>query len=177
MPAAIRRIFREESAAIDIFWTVSEGNAALPPAIREAGFTGSVHLNLADLEADLLNWSGWRDCFEHPEDYDWPGKMTLRIYEKLFPFQATANGDVIVFESDGDEDGIVMYLDHERGDFDRVVLGASTTDFVESWFSLGCPGPESWELAPFYDYEAQALSRKTDVARAWIEVLDRYANA
>jgi hypothetical protein len=103
--------------------------------------------------------------------------MTLGIYERLFPFQAAGNGDVIVFETDGRDDGVAMYLDHERGEFDRVVVGASTSGFVESWIRLGCPGPESWELAPFYDYEAQTLSTKADVARAWIEVLDRYAKA
>lgn len=144
----LREVFLHESASIRIMWNTEE-------------FTGSAAVALADMPTDVLNWSGWRDCFEHPTNYGWPKKMSRKVYESLFPFQTAANGDAIVFEVTGDDDGMVMYLDHERGEFDRVVLDQSSRSFVETWFRLGCPGPEHWELAPFYDYDSQKISIDT----------------
>ena len=139
-----------------MFWLI-EDNGDLPEV-------GSIHLSLEDLPGDFLNWTGWRDSL--------PDKITLEMWDEMFPVQAAANGDqIVVADQSDDPTDLVMYLDHEGGDFDRVLLAPTLEEFMNVWVQLGCPGPESWELEPLFDYDEQKLSLETPTAVAWRKVI------
>jgi hypothetical protein len=119
----------------------------------------------------MLNWSGWRDAFEHPDAYDWPVELNLEVYERLFPLMATGNGDQLVIVEPEEPENEVVYFDHEGGDFDIVVLSENLEEFFNTWIELGCPGPEWWELARFVDQKTLRLSLKTRRSKAWLRTL------
>jgi hypothetical protein len=164
LPAPLRRFFLEVSAGIDLLWSVDTPD-------RE--FMGRFDLRLADLPVAWTNWTGWRDTFANPTAYDWPPVMNLHVFEAAFPLLSVSNGDqLILFDDDPGDPGEVMYLNHERGEGDRVILATSLERFLRAWIPLGCPGPDFDDLVDFYDFDAQELSLDTETSREWLRYLN-----
>lgn len=169
LPGGLRRLFLEQSASLRMFWTIENGGH-LPHVLGES-LGGSIDLSLADLPACLLNWSGWRAAFEDPAAHDWPPELSVDVFERLFPLVGTGNGDQIVIAEPEDPQNEIVYLNHEGGDFDFVVLADSLDEFLATWIALGCPGPEWYELARFLDPKTSKLSLKTRRSKAWLEAM------
>lgn len=169
LPGGLRRLFLEQSSRLRMFWAIEEG--ARLPGVLGSGLSGCVDLSLDELPADLLNWSGWRPAFENPAAHDWPAEVTVDLYDRLFPLLAPTNGDRIVVAEPGDPDNEVVYLNHEGCEFDLVILADRLEDFLNTWFQLGCPGPEWWGLAPFLDPDTLKLSLKTRRSKAWLRAM------
>jgi cell wall assembly regulator SMI1 len=169
LPMELRGVFTEQSSRLRMHWIMKAGGRL--PDVLGNGLSGYVDLSLEELPEALLNWSGWRSTFETPAAYDWPADLTVELYERLFPLMAATNGDQIVIAEPDDPANEVVYLDHEGGDFNLVVLADTLEDFLNTWFSLGCPGPEWWGLAPFLDPRTTKLSLKTRRSKAWLRAM------
>jgi hypothetical protein len=170
IPQALRRVLLEQSAGLRFSWTV-ERRAPVPKIFRN-DLAGSIELTLSELPTDMVNWFGWRDAFEYPEEYGLPTDLTVQDYEELFPLVAAVNGDqIVVADPTNNPSDAVMYLNHEAGDFNFVILADTLEDFLNTWIPLGCPGPEWWELAPFIDTKTLKLSLNTRLSRAWLRTL------
>jgi hypothetical protein len=169
LPRELRALFTEQSSRLRMHW-IMEAGGRLPDVLGN-GLSGHVDLSLDELPAAVLNWSGWRPTFENPAAYDWPPELTVELYERLFPLMAGTNGDQIVIAEPDDPENEVVYLDHEGGDFNLVVLADKLEDFLNVWFALGCPGPEWWGLAPFLDPGTTKLSLTTRRSKAWLRAM------
>ncbi|MBI4885845.1 MAG: SMI1/KNR4 family protein [Acidobacteria bacterium] len=169
LPSVLRRLFVEQSASLRFCWSIEDDGRL--PAEFSGGLSGAIDLSLADFPVRVLNWSGWRAAFENPAAHDWPVEFTVDLYERLFPLIATGNGDQIVIAEPEDPENEVVYLNHEGGDFDIVVLSENLEDFLNTWIELGCPGPEWWELARFLGQKTLRLSLKTRRSKAWLRAL------
>ena len=61
----------------------------------------------------------------------------------------------------------MIYLSHEGGQFDEAILANSLSQFMDIWLELGCPGPKSWLLKPFYDWGSEQLVATNAAALYW----------
>jgi hypothetical protein len=170
IPPALRRLFLEQSATLRMFWTI-ENRQHGPKSLR-SDLAGSIDLSLLELPTDLLNWSGWRAAFEYPAEHGLSPDLTVQDYEELFPVVVPANGDqIVVVDPERNPSDAVMYLNHEADDFNFVILSDSLEEFLNTWFQLGCIGPEWWALAPFFDEETLKISLNTRRSQTWLRTL------
>lgn len=170
LPHGLRRFFRTEAMGITLRWEIEPDRLPDDDVFAE-GLAGGCDLRLSQLPTDWVNWMGWRDSFADPEAVGWPPEFNLEAYDAVFPLHSVMNGDQLIFADEPGEPSLVLYLDHEGGGFDRVQLASTLQDFLDTWTALGCPGPESWELERFYDYEAQRLSVAAGAGPAWLRLL------
>lgn len=85
------------------------------------------------------------------------------MWRNKLAFHALSNGDLLAIDI---RNGSVVYLDHDEGPMHGRRLGKSFTSFVGLFTTLGCPGPESWELEPFLG--AAGLTVGSVSATEWI---------
>lgn len=173
LPAELQELFTDCAAKIDFSWCLcSSGRIGLskplPEELEEVTF-GRLDLELKALPDCWVNWTAWEDCFENPDEYE-GGEKSYK-FDDLFPFLSLPNGDVIALVSRDDARGQVVYLSHEGGQFDEAILSDSLARFMDTWLELGCPGPESWLLKPFYDWRAEELVATNSSAQRWKEIL------
>ena len=104
------------------------------------------------------------DVEGNSDDYNnvWHGK---------FPLMTVPNGDQILLDI-SQTPSPVIYASHDGSHLHGIRLGLSLMDFITRWSAIGCPGPECWEMEPFYDEEANLLIPNEDVAKAWWQLLD-----
>jgi hypothetical protein len=186
LPPGLARLFGECSASIEFIWHASK---KIPVPVELHGIRlGVCIFSLEMVETNVVNWSGWEDCFAHPEDYG--GGEPRFAFDQLFPILSTGNGDALVTVVKGPKKGEVYYLNHEGGEMDWACLAKTLPDFLVTWFGLGCPGPEYEALLPFFDSDLDLLSHQLPESRAWrrtlgldgkppqrVAVLDRPATA
>lgn len=170
IPATLRRVFREQCRRMRMLWTLDD--AGKLSKLLGDSLAGGIDLSLEELPTDLLNWSGWRAAFEYPAEHGLPVEITAEDYEELFPLVTATNGDqLVVADPARNPSDAVMYLNHESGDFNFVILSDRLEDFLNSWIQLGCIGPEWWELAPFLDLETFKLSLAVKRSKVWLKKL------
>ena len=171
IPEELMEFFLEGTAALNVPWWLER---AAGPGLRYFGtsLAGSADISLPDLHILLTNWEGWEDTFRDPGGHAGNNlDLSVADYRRLFPIVSATNGDMVVYVAEGEDKGNVVLLDHEGGDFDRAVLGRSLRDFLCSWMVLGCPGPESWDLEPLYDFDEQRLNPDSAIARKWLKAV------
>jgi hypothetical protein len=119
---------------------------------------------LGRLKREYTRWI--TDCFADPEDtYDrvWHGKTACL---------EVPNGDMIAFDTSAGLTACpVIYLSHDDGELHGCRLGTDFVDFVTRWSSLGCPGPEDWQIEPFYDHANECIDDAGEAVARWKEWL------
>ncbi|WOO41665.1 hypothetical protein [Rubellicoccus peritrichatus] len=167
IPDSIKDLVRANGMSVDFSWTFKD--ELLVPEAMEECTGGSFSYDLNNMS--LTNWSGWKDSFNNYEDYGLEEAPKYK-FEELFPFIEIINGDVIAVVVSGDDKGSIVYLDHEGEDLIWGCLGRTLKDFLDGWISIGCPGPESCYLAPFYDRKDDMLV--TDVDNLdWLKFIEQ----
>ena len=92
-----------------------------------------------------------------------------QAYVGKLPFIEAPNGDWIAFDiSQGAANCPVCYLSHD-GDVSihNRRLGENFVEFMTSWTSVGCPGPEFWQIEPFYDKRGRRLKASGPAVDHW----------
>jgi len=163
LPPELKRFFVEVSSGLDFYWFLNDKVTSEPPReVSEVQF-GMFDVNLFEIVELSDRWESWEQPSNSVDENE--------AYHGLFPFLATTNGDFITIATQGAFAGRVVYADHEGGKFDRQVLGESLLEFLDVWCHLGCPGPESWALAPFYDESSRRLSLEVRNSRIWLAAI------
>lgn len=94
---------------------------------------------LEQLYETYLSWL--KDCYSDPND-----QYGKHYYDKI-PFIEVPNGDLIVF----DKNGQVIYLSHDDGPLHGSKLADNFIEFITLWSNVGCVGTESEQFLPFYN--------------------------
>ncbi len=170
IPGEIKKLGLSTALSLRFSWTLK--HEASDPLVRMAAASGG------EFEYDLNNltldsWeSGWKDAFENPEDYGLDAASKY-AFDELFPFLELITGDVIALVSKGEYLGDVIYLNHEGGELVLGRLASSLEEFLNTWVSLGCPGPDFCELEDFFDSETQTLSLRKVESQEWAKILSK----
>jgi hypothetical protein len=92
-----------------------------------------------------------------------------QAYVGKLPFIHVPNGDWIAFEvSQGPARCPVYYLSHDGDEsLHNRRLGESFIDFMSRWANVGCPGPELWQMEPFYDKRGRRLKATGPRVATW----------
>jgi hypothetical protein len=115
---------------------------------------------------DLL-WEGRSDLTADEDDV-----WYYNLYQNKLPLLYVPNGDGIVFDiSDTETRNTVLYLQHDDNSFHGKLLGENFIDFMTKWSYLGCPGPEHWQIEPFYDFEKNAIFQEGMSVESWRQLL------
>jgi hypothetical protein len=92
-----------------------------------------------------------------------------QAYVGKLPFIQAANGDWIAFDvSRAPANCPVCYLSHD-GDVSihNRRLGENFVEFMTHWTNVGCPGPEFWQMEPFYDKRGMRLKASGPAIDHW----------
>jgi cell wall assembly regulator SMI1 len=122
LPPRLRRFFLEEAASVQFEWFLPTGSE--PPFVDI--FSGELSISLERL-ADLAAENGRR------------GRIA---------FQSVANGDLVAIDVRKTGEPVV-FLSHDGGDGDSVVLGRDLDDYLARHAALGGVGAEDSQWLPF----------------------------
>lgn len=160
LPLSFRRVLREFSSEVDVFWSLSDG--IHPPASYPQITRGECTWSLPRM-VEIGHWyQEWLKVFDINDSYDrvWFGKLA---------FAEVGNGDNIAFDVEHAEDGPVIYLSHEGDDGNGYYLGSNFVDYVDRHSLLGCAGREGWLIMPFLPDATSGLDAYGENARKWRE--------
>jgi hypothetical protein len=142
LPARLRRFFLEEAASVQFQWFLPTSSE--PPFIDTS--SGGLSISLEAI-VDLATQHGRR------------GRIA---------FQLVANGDLVAIDVRKPGEPVV-FLSHEGGDGDGVVLGRDLDDYLARHAALGYVGPEDWQWLPFVSEidDERILDPDGDAADRW----------
>lgn len=167
MPAALREFFTTVSRRVCFTWSIK------PPFGWPEKLRGVTHGNFTlDLDEVARIYQAWNPPWLNLHSATFGGECRYD-YTELFPVLEIGNGDAILLVKSGPDLGHVVCFTHEGASNDPLddvympTLSDSFESFLDTWITLGCPGPEIWEVAPFLDLATKRLSAETDLAKLW----------
>lgn len=165
LPESFRETMLNFSKKVEFNWNLPD-TIDLPHELREifgCDFNWSLK-DIYDIESTRKSWVD--ECFpDENDDYD-------KVWHNKLGFMNVANGDVIAFDMKDYPGSVpVVYLSHDDGDCHGYKLGDDFNDFISRWSSLGCPGPEDWQLYPFIKDSVSGIDPKCKNAECWKEIL------
>ena len=142
LPSRLRRFFLEEAASVRFQWFLPTGSE--PPFVDIS--SGGLSMSLEEL-VDLAAQHRRR------------GRIA---------FQLVANGDLVAIDVRNTGEPVV-FLSHDGGDGDGVVLGRDLDDYLARHATLGGVGPEDWQWLPFVSEidDERILDPDGDAADQW----------
>ena len=162
LPGDYVRVVTGFAQSLTLFWHLDDPN---PPKPYHQVFSSWADAlwdvrRLTEYKTEYENWL--RESFIDPDDpYD-------KVWYDKLAFMTVPNSDMIAFDvTAGHSDCPVVYLSHDDGELHGCRLGTSFVDFMSRWSNLGCPGPEDWQMAPFYDWERRILMDSGEVVENW----------
>lgn len=162
LPESMRRVFQCFSASIEYNWHLPD--EVKPPApFNIFGCACYWDLSLLiQLEESRKLWV--TECFPDIKDaYD-------AVWHNKLAFMEVGNGDLLALDTAREDGSPVIYLSHDDGEGHGYRLGNDFEDFINRWSMLGCPGPEDWQMWPFFDSSQsglQPMSKHADQWRQW----------
>lgn len=162
LPPVMRSAFLTFARGISLGWSLPKG-FQLPEAVKRATW-GYVKYSPDDIVQSELERRVWaRDCVA-----SWEMPEITALWENKIAFFTMGNGDFLTVDVSTPGREPVVYLNHEgEEDEDGYVLGADFDDFLTRWAGVGCPGPESWIMAPFTHDFAKPLDPDCKNAVLW----------
>jgi hypothetical protein len=155
IPSALRDALLGFSAHVHFMWYLDDGPAE-PRALKNLSRFGELEWSCATLE---------RYRTEHDDlsaDIEMYGQEGATLLTETIVFQVVANGDALAVDC---RSGAVVYLDHEGGPGNGVVLAPSFSDFVNRYSAIGCSGPDWDVLEPICD--SRGIDPETRFAQQW----------
>jgi len=147
IPDQLRDFLLNESAYIKFWWHLKPN--IIPLDVPDRPYSGSVEFNLESMQNLNADRTGYLSG-EEP-------KIIKKQWEQAFVFLGVANGDAIALDVfQNPDEPPVIYLNHEERE-KQVRLADSFNEFIEAWFSLGCVGPEGWNMRHFVTDKEQPL--------------------
>ena len=142
LPPRLRRFFLEEAASVQFQWFLPTGDE--PPFVDI--FSGELSISL-EQQTDIAAQNGRR------------GRVA---------FQLVANGDLVAIDVRKMGEPVV-FLSHEGGDGQGVVLGRNLDDYLARHAALGGVGAEECQWLPFVSEIAdeRILDPDGDAADRW----------
>lgn len=165
LPKSFRKILLEFSKSVNFYWNLPD-KLDLPNELNEI-FAGELNWNLEDIyEIEETRKSWVEECFlDQNDNYD-------KVWHNKLGFMNVGNGDVIAFDmKDYPQKAPVIYLSHDDGDYHGYYLGDDFIDFISKWSSLGCPGPEGWQVSPFINDTEMGINLRCKNAIMWKMIL------
>ena len=166
-PDDFKEVLTSFCSELQFIWFKDE-SSKLPSTLSEifSGGGDGIPWSFKELPTIIDSYKGWIDtCFPNPDDeYD-------KVWHNKAPFLGIDNGDIIAFDTPVDGISQVVYLSHDGDEFHGSVLGTSFIDFVSKWIDIGCVGPESWQLEPFYNSKNKELDVNCSNSLEWKKVL------
>lgn len=172
IPEALKSLALQCASRIEVHWCVFPETKDLLGCVSEYDFCGDFSFNIYNF--DFTNWNGWKESFDNWHNYS--NSPPSYPFEALFPVFELGNGDVIATVVTGNDEGSVIYLDHEGGDGDWKRLAPTIEWFIDSVIDLGFPGLEWSSINLFYDEKLQRISTTTDFAEEWRQKLTLSTN-
>jgi hypothetical protein len=164
LPDSLRRVLLDFSSAVSIRWRLPR-DFELPEALREI-FGGELIWDvrrLVEVEQERASWQ--QNVFPNA------GNAYDVVWHNKLGFMTVPNGDVIAFDLAGGSDPPVVYLSHDDGEGHGYRLGDNFADFIDRWSSLGCPGPEDWQMMPFVESATSGLLPDCENAKQWRQLI------
>ena len=165
LPASLRSVLLTFSREVHFKWFLHDGPAE-PRQLKDLSRFGELHWSLDSLKR-LRS-----DDEDAQDDIDMYGETGAQLLRHTVIFQQVANGDALAVDW---RSGEVVYLDHEGGLANGIVLGASFAKFVSAYSAVGCAGPDSEQLRAILD--EWSINPRTPMAeswRAWIGLPSRH---
>lgn len=162
LPPVMRNTLLTFSRGISLEWSLPKG-FQLPEAVKRATW-GYVKYSLDDILQSELERRIWaKDCVA-----SWELPKVTALWENKIAFYTMGNGDFLTVDVSTPGHEPVVYLSHEgEEEEDGYVLGADFNDFLTRWTGVGCPGPESWIMAPFTHEFTKPLDPDCENAVLW----------
>lgn len=164
LPESLRQVLLDFSSAVSFRWRLPK-DFKLPKPLREI-FGGELAWDvrrLVEVEQERASWQ--QNVFPNADDaYD-------SVWHNKLGFIAVPNGDVIAFDLAGGSDPPVVYLSHDDGEGHGYRLGDNFIEFIDRWSSLGCPGPEDWQMMPFIESATSGLLPDCENAKQWRQLI------
>jgi hypothetical protein len=155
LPSSLRHVLLTFSAHVWMKWYWT-GGPAEPRPLKNLSRHGELEWNCATLLR-------YRSDDEDPtDDVFMYGEEGAALYRETVVFQEVGNGDALAVDF---RSGQVVYLDHEGGAGQGVVLAPSFETFVTSYSDIGCSGADWDVLAPVY--ANGRLDPQTPYAQEW----------
>jgi hypothetical protein len=159
IPVSFRKILRTVASRAHFEWRLpDEPSDERAEFAYAAGFApptyGMISWDLSSLARLEQQRQGWAEISSTP-----------RVWRNKLPFHGLSNGDLLAIDL---RSGSVVYLDHDEGPMHGRRLGASFESFVGVFTSLGCPGPEAWELEPFLNTRGITTNAAGATWVAWL---------
>ncbi len=162
-PEAFRHLLSRFAASFDFQWFVAE-EASLPDPFG-ANFSGVLWWDLeqvAEIDAQREIWA--TTLFPDPAD-----RCGLIWRDKL-AFARVGNGDLLALDLNESNYGRVIYLSHDDGPGNGVVMAEDMIQLVRQWAPLGCPGAEDWQWMHFLSGPGSGIDPLCQNALRWREL-------
>lgn len=159
LPGSLREVLTGFAHAVEFGWYLPLDRRFPPPFHEIFGGNFSWDLGqLVRLEQTRREWIA--RVFSDPSDpYD-------RVWHEKLAFMEVPNGDLLAVDL-ARPGAPVVYLSHDDGAGHGYLLGRDFADFIDRWSTLGCPGPEDWQMLPFLGGPTSLLEVTGTNARAW----------
>lgn len=163
LPDAFKKVVIEFSKGMEFNWQLPDG-FELPEEFSDI-FAGDCSWSLNQIPEIDNNRKGWvKECFTNIDDpYD-------SIWHNKLAFIEVANGDYLSFDLTHDNCPVV-YLSHDDGEGHGYVMGNDFVDFMDKWISIGCPGPEDWQIIPFITSPEGGIDPESINAQTWRKMI------
>ena len=169
-PKEFKNVLQKHSAGVIIGWQLDdqEFEGEFRDIFSGAGgvyyqsdkpFIWNFH-ELKRIHSDYIGWI--TDCYNDPND------NYGKYYHNKVPFLDVPNGDLIVFNDNGN----VICLSHDDGPLHGKKLADNFEEFITLWSQVGCVGTESEQFQVFYDNEKQKLIDKSEKIDRWINLIE-----
>ena len=155
LPVSLRRALLGFSREVHFKWYLHDGPAE-PRELKDLSRGGELYWNLDTLKRDR------REDDDRSDDVFLYGEAGADLLRATVVFQEVGNGDSLAVDCRSDQ---VVYLDHEGGLANGIVLGSSFAKFVSAYSSVGCAGPDSEQLRAILD--DWSINPNTSTAQQW----------
>ena len=147
IPSDLRIFLLYQASEINFWWFLK--NDVVPLDVPNKPYAGYIEFGTES----MLNINGVSRDFLYGDE---PSDI-VNTWELAFRFIGVPNGDAIALDLFQDsENPPVIYLNHEEPT-KLIRLADSFGAFIFEWFSLGCVGPEIWNLCHFITQDGVQL--------------------
>ena len=164
----LAEIFIQNASELKFGWRFPDNRVLPKPFHNIFGNQCETIWSIFDYQSSNNDW----DYFQ----YNWLKDLDEEVYKEESPKVSgkapllwCPNGDRIVIDR---KDGFVSYIDHECGDMHGKILSKSVNEFFLRWCNLYCPGPEYWQLLPFYNSDHEELTNDETKILEWQRLLE-----
>lgn len=153
IPRQISEFLCTEASEIQFWWDLND--RAIPLDVPNKPYGGY-------FEFDIESLSNINHAGELGSSHPGVSSAARERWKHAFRFVGVPNGDAIGLDLVDDRDNPpVVYLNHEEPE-KEVRLADSFEAFMDAWFSLGCVGPECWNLCHFVTDSGEPLAEYSD---------------